>query len=136
MANSDNVIRAGLTPKLRDVPNLVSGLTYVASEGTKHQVKPTAFLPPSSSSTLYDPPIPEFSVVKVEIGVSGKDTHPALNGHSLIVVTQGSGSVSTAAGEKVLEVRLGDVFFIGADTSVSFEAQNGLVMYRALVEVN
>ncbi|TFK93123.1 RmlC-like cupin, partial [Polyporus arcularius HHB13444] len=28
MATSDNVIRAGLTPKLRDVPNLVAGLTY------------------------------------------------------------------------------------------------------------
>ncbi|KAJ3547092.1 hypothetical protein NM688_g5439 [Phlebia brevispora] len=32
MATSDNVIRAGLTPKLRDVPNLVAGLTYTAAE--------------------------------------------------------------------------------------------------------
>ncbi|KAI0257034.1 mannose-6-phosphate isomerase [Lactifluus subvellereus] len=28
MANSDNVIRAGLTPKLRDIPNLLGTLTY------------------------------------------------------------------------------------------------------------
>ena len=31
MANSDNVIRAGLTPKLRDIPNLVNTLTYAAA---------------------------------------------------------------------------------------------------------
>ncbi len=40
MASSDNVIRAGLTPKLRDVPNLLENLTYVAAEASKHFVTP------------------------------------------------------------------------------------------------
>ncbi|KAF8798497.1 RmlC-like cupin [Phlegmacium glaucopus] len=40
MANSDNVIRAGLTPKLRDIPNLISNLTYTASPPSKHVVEP------------------------------------------------------------------------------------------------
>ncbi|KAF8798466.1 RmlC-like cupin [Phlegmacium glaucopus] len=44
MANSDNVMRAGLTPKLRDIPNLISNLTYTASP-SKHVVEPKLKLP-------------------------------------------------------------------------------------------
>ncbi|KAF8798446.1 RmlC-like cupin [Phlegmacium glaucopus] len=57
MANSDNVIRAGLTPKLRDIPNLISNLTYTASPPSKHVVEPKLKY---SVPTLYDPPYPNF----------------------------------------------------------------------------
>lgn len=133
MANSDNVIRAGLTPKLRDIPNLISCLTYVAAKGTEHQVKPTTFRS-SSVSTLYDPPIPEFSVVQVKLEASGKEIHPALKGPSLIVVTQGAGAVAWRSSQDGLKIGLGDVLFIGADTEVNFKANDELVLYRAYVE--
>ncbi|KAE9402731.1 mannos-6-phosphate isomerase [Gymnopus androsaceus JB14] len=113
MANSDNVIRAGLTPKLRDIPNLVSGLTYVPAEATRHPS------PSSTTSTLYDPPIPEFSVVQVKLEGQVKETHPPVQGPSLTVVTEGKG--------------VGDVFFIGADTGIQLEGE-GLALYRAFVE--
>lgn len=139
MANSDNVIRAGLTPKLRDIPNLIAGLTYVSAEGTSHTVKPTLFHPSESSpvvSTLYDPPIPEFSVVQIDLPGGGKETHPGVDGPSLIVVTEGAGSVSWSSPDPgSLKVGLGDVFFVGAGTQVEFSNESErLVMYRALVE--
>lgn len=136
MANSDNVIRAGLTPKLRDIPNLVAGLTYTPAEATKHRVQPSPFPPSASSSItnsiLYDPPIPEFSVIQVKLDRQVKETHPPVQGPSLTVVTEGKGVVTYGEGE-TLEVEKGDVFFIGADTDIQLEGE-GLVLYRAFVE--
>ncbi|KAF5365186.1 hypothetical protein D9758_005347 [Tetrapyrgos nigripes] len=138
MANSDNVIRAGLTPKLRDIPNLVAGLTYVSAQPARHYVKPSSFPPSSSSSTksaLYDPPIPEFSVVqvKLESGQQG-ETHPPVDGPSLTVVTEGNGTVKwDEDGDKEFHIQQGDVFFVGAGTGLEITG-NGLALYRAFVE--
>ncbi|KAJ7643311.1 mannose-6-phosphate isomerase [Mycena polygramma] len=136
MANSDNVIRAGLTPKLRDIPNLVSGLTYEAAAPTKHVVVPAPFRT-ASSSTLYDPPIPEFSVVQVTVGASVKENHPTVAGPSIAIVTEGVGAVSWNGGAHQLDVSQGEVFFIGADTQISFWSDSGsLTVYRAFVEAD
>ncbi|TRM58818.1 RmlC-like cupin domain-containing protein [Schizophyllum amplum] len=129
MANSDNVIRAGLTPKLRDIPNLVDGLTYVPGPGTKHAVQPTAF---SSPSRLYDPPIPEFSVVMTALGAGEADTHRVVNGPSIAIVTEGAAAVSWGSGE--LQVSVGDVFFVGSGLELSVKASDQLVLFRAFVE--
>lgn len=145
MANSDNVIRAGLTPKLRDIPNLISTLTYTASPPTKHYVSPSPFSPSTttttgSSSTLYDPPIAEFSVVQLKIAPRAKEIHRPVMGPSIIIVTDGEGVVKwrpKGGEERMLDVGLGDVFFIGAGTEVKFEAgDHEFVAYRAFVEVD
>ena len=126
----------GLTPKLRDIPNLVSNLTYTASPPSKHVVepKPKRSVSPSSFSTLYDPPIPEFSVIQVKLPSGEKECHDEIKGPSMAIVTQGKGKVSWRI--ESLEIGLGDVFFVGAGTRINFEA-NGvgeLVVYRAFVE--
>ena len=133
MANSDNVIRAGLTPKLRDIPNLISNLTYTASPSSEHIVKPLSV---SQSSTLYDPPIPEFSVIQVKLPTRGKECHDGIRGPSIVIVTEGKGKVSWA--DEGLDIGLGDVFFVGAETRIELEA-NGvgeLVIYRAFVQID
>lgn len=138
MATSDNVIRAGLTPKLRDIPNLVSGLTYQASEPTKHLVLPQPFAKTaqvSKHSTLYDPPIPEFSVLRVVLETGGDETHPPIDGPSIAIVTEGKGSVLWGSGES-LQVSEGEVFFVGAGTELKLAGDSGknFVVYRAFVE--
>ncbi|KAI0052649.1 mannose-6-phosphate isomerase [Auriscalpium vulgare] len=135
MANSDNVIRAGLTPKLRDIPNLVSTLTYTAAPATKHRVQPSPFPGASTYSTLYDPPIPEFSVVQVVVPAEHHESHPALEGPSIAIVTEGNGSVSWGGKSDSLELSKGEVFFVSADLAATFTAVGeGLVVYRAFVE--
>jgi len=147
MANSDNVIRAGLTPKLRDIPNLISGLTYTAAPPSKHHVSPVPFPPSPSSalspaasgpsrSILYDPPIPEFSVLQLALPRGETETHRAIGGPSVCVVTEGRGVVRWEGGG-TLDVGLGDVVFVGAGTRVGWGAgEEGLVVYRAYVEVD
>jgi len=135
MANSDNVIRAGLTPKLRDVPNLISGLTYTASPVSKHTVEPKGFSS-SSSTTLYDPPVPEFSVVQTILpGKNGQNSenHREVDGPSLAIVTEGSG-VATWGNLGKLQLGRGDVFFIGAGTGIELKCDEKLTLFRAFVE--
>ncbi|KAL4265911.1 Mannose-6-phosphate isomerase [Pleurotus pulmonarius] len=131
MANSDNVIRAGLTPKLRDIPNLVSGLTYEAASPERHFVEPTPF-GSSSASTLYDPPVPEFSVVQLALGGGKSESHRAFGGPSIAIATEGNGSVRWDGGKE--DIKAGDVIFIGAGTEVNFDAVQDLVVYRAFAE--
>lgn len=140
MATSDNVIRAGLTPKLRDVPNLVEGLTYAAADPQKHLVQPTPFVRPtqlqktSTHTVLYDPPIPEFSVLRVALPSGEQEVHAPIDGPSVAIVTAGKGSVRW--GDESIEVSEGDVFFVGAGAEVQFTetGDKELVVYRAYVE--
>jgi len=62
MATSDNVVRAGLTPKLRDVPTLISMLTYTSAPPHAQLLRPEPFDGSGGKTMLYDPPIEEFSV--------------------------------------------------------------------------
>ena len=138
MAASDNVIRAGLTPKLRDVPNLVAGLTYNAADPARHMVrpKPSPFSQTTTKSTLYDPPIPEFSVLRVSLSSQAEEVHAPVPGPSIVVVTGGRGTASW--GEESLSISEGEVFFVGAGTGVRLIAQDketDLVLYRAYVTV-
>ncbi|KAI0746693.1 mannose-6-phosphate isomerase [Daedaleopsis nitida] len=134
MATSDNVIRAGLTPKLRDVPNLVAGLTYNAAHASKHIVEPRSFSS-ASHSTLYDPPIPEFSVLRAVVPVGETETHPSLEGPSIAIVTGGKGTLVWGSRDQ-LNVAEGDVVFVGAGCEVRLAAggQEPLVVHRAFVE--
>lgn len=131
MATSDNVIRAGLTPKLRDVPNLVSGLTYVAAPPSKHVVKPATG--PSPATKLYDPPVPEFAVLQTVLPAGASEEHPALDGPSIAIATRGRGKLTWPDGET--EINTGEVFFVGAGTPLRLTSQeDDFVLHRAFVE--
>jgi len=136
MATSDNVIRAGLTPKLRDVPNLVAGLTYEAADHSKHMIQPTSFRD-TQHTTLYNPPIPEFSVLRLQLEIGQRETHPPIDGPSVAIVTGGSGKIHSGATD-AFEVRKGEVFFVGAGTELQYVpyGEDTLEIYRAFVDVH
>jgi mannose-6-phosphate isomerase len=129
MANSDNVIRAGLTPKPKDIPNLVSVLTYMASDWDKHMVKPVDITP---HTRKYDPPIPDFTVLQVNTPKGETESHGAIQGPSIAIVTEGSGRVSWSGG--ALDLQAGSTIFVGAETKIDITAgDSNLVVYRAYV---
>ncbi|KAF8508669.1 mannos-6-phosphate isomerase [Hysterangium stoloniferum] len=130
MATSDNVLRAGLTPKTRDVPNLVSSLTYAAADSSMHLVKPQHGLFSGSHTKLYDPPIPEFSVAMTKLSKGEKEDHPGVNGPSLAIVTAGNGSVHWHGGE--MDLKEGGMLFVSADVGVTFVGD--MEIFRAFVE--
>jgi mannose-6-phosphate isomerase len=70
MATSDNVVRAGLTPKFKDVEALCSMLTYSCEPS---HAKRFQGIREDEYTLTFRPPVPDFSVAK--INVSMKHTH-------------------------------------------------------------
>ncbi|RKO97889.1 hypothetical protein CXG81DRAFT_14760 [Caulochytrium protostelioides] len=137
MAASDNVVRSGLTPKYKDVDTLTSMLTYNygSAESNKTQGVPwkqTRF------SVLYDPPIEEFSVVLTRMPAGAEDeTHPGIDGPSVLVVAAGCGSLTWDEGAQQAPLHPGAVFYVGAGDAVTLKNtdKTDLVIYRALCVV-
>lgn len=138
MAASDNVVRAGFTPKFKDVENLTEMLTYAYAPPADQKMKPEEWSLGSGSgrSILYDPPIDEFSVVQTTIKKSETENHKGVEGPSIIIATTGNGKYTV--GNKTVEVKEGQVFFVGAHAELTIEAdgEGDMVTYRAFVEVN
>ncbi|KAF8251098.1 mannose-6-phosphate isomerase [Wilcoxina mikolae CBS 423.85] len=137
MAASDNVVRAGFTPKFKDVKNLVEMLTYSYAPIEAQKMKPVPWEKGDGNGTsiLYDPPIEEFAVVKTELPAGGGETFKPVEGPSVVIFTEGSGSI--AVGPKKETVVKGLVFFVGATAELEIEAgDEGVVAFRAFCELN
>ena len=130
MASSDNVVRAGFTPKFQDIKTLTTMLTYSYAPIEEQKMHPTDYpyatlnltaFKSDSSTILYDPPIEEFSVIKTELNDNGaKATFEAIQGPSIFICTRGEGKISV--GPKVEEAKDGYVFFVGATAEVILES--------------
>ncbi|ODV92616.1 hypothetical protein CANCADRAFT_1207 [Tortispora caseinolytica NRRL Y-17796] len=103
MAASDNVVRAGFTPKFKDVRNLVDMLTYEMAPIDDQIMKEEAFARCTGDGkvSVYDPPISEFAVLKVEVGESQQTQIEPLEGPSISIVTQGEGVVSVPGSDAI-----------------------------------
>ncbi|ORY87707.1 mannose-6-phosphate isomerase [Protomyces lactucae-debilis] len=141
MAASDNVIRAGFTPKFKDVKNLTEMLTYAYAAPQDQLMKPVKWEGAASTSEdngckslLYDPPIEEFSVVQTEVPGGKQEVHKGVQGPSILIATSGDGKLTV--GNKTLEFVQGQVFFVGATAELTISADKDVVIYRAFVEVN
>lgn len=127
MATSDNVIRAGLTPKFKDVDVLVEMLTYAYGSAESQKMTPVKY---GDHSLLYDPPIDEFAVILTKLNREETEKHGSIDGPSVLIITSGSGKLT---GEKSdYELKEGYVYFIGANTPiVTTSDESGLEFYRA-----
>ncbi|KAG4303620.1 hypothetical protein PCANB_000055 [Pneumocystis canis] len=136
MSSSDNVVRAGLTPKFKDIETFVSMLTYECSPASAQKMTPTRFDRTIGDGDVYlfKPPIDEFSVLQIHLKKDNVQTIEGLNGPSIMICTKGDGTV--LAEEKVHIVRIGSVFFIGASVEIKLTSNSdSFVIYRAFVEV-
>ena len=135
MAASDNVVRAGLTPKYQDVDTLVTMLTYDYGPAEDQKLlgdpyKDTKF------SKLYDPPIEEFSILKTSL-TNNQEQIPAINGPSIIITTEGKGKISWKEDGKdsSLDIAKGYVIFIGAGCPITISSNTTVTLYRAYCEI-
>ncbi|CAJ1961575.1 unnamed protein product [Cylindrotheca closterium] len=91
MACSDNVVRAGLTPKFKDVDNLVEMLTYSMGGPT---IDAGAYMEETGSKVIrYTPPVPEFEVMMLHInpGETLNYKNPGVPG--ILIILEGSGEL-------------------------------------------
>lgn len=90
MANSDNVVRAGLTPKLIDTPTLIEMLDYSCGQATERKFKPTSG--PVPNCLEFDPPVPDFSVSQYKVpGDADNYSLAKRDSASIVIVTSGGG---------------------------------------------
>ncbi len=130
MATSDNVVRAGLTPKPRDTDTLCASLTY-----TTGKPEVLSGSPLQEHTVAYAPPFDEFEVVRVALPAGADTLLPPSSGPAIILV--GSGAGGLAATELSLgqggagglaasaAVGRGEVLFIPAGTPLRVEAGSG-----------
>lgn len=86
---------------------------------------------------LYDPPIDEFAVVQTTLGKKGDSTKfEALDGPAILLLTNGAAEISNK--DTKLQLKRGEVAFIGAGTSIEFTSTGNdeVVAYTAIVEVS
>lgn len=128
MAASDNVVRAGLTPKFKDVEVLTKMLTYQAKSSADQLLTGALY---ATHSLLYDPPIDEFSVILTALAANDKESLPGSEGPSVVIVTEGKGVIRSREGQEIT-VEVGNVYFIGANVPFSIEAlDEGVIIYTA-----
>ncbi|XP_052304337.1 mannose-6-phosphate isomerase 2 isoform X2 [Populus trichocarpa] len=124
MATSDNVVRAGLTPKHLDIQTLCSMLTY--KQGFPEILKG---FPLSPYITRYLPPFDEFEVDRCILPRGASTVFPAIPGPSIFLVVVGEGTMCTESSKDV--VMEGDALFAPANTEISVSTPSELHLYRA-----
>lgn len=130
MACSDNTIRAGLTPKFRDINTLCSSLTY------KNKTIQEVMLPIKKIdkfTSFYGGSADEFAVEFVDVDATEElyvdYVLPPKSSGSILLVMHGNG---TAGG---VNMNPGFIFFNPAVTSVVITANRSrLQFYRAFVQ--
>ena len=127
MACSDNVVRAGLTPKLIDVEVLCSMLEYKCSEG-ENGVK-FASTVESENSILYDPPVPDFSVAMLSFGKDTTTKSPPRANASIVIIVKGSGIYTTSYSSG--KIKPGRVLFLPAKDVLEISTVEDVVCYQA-----
>lgn len=125
MACSDNVVRAGLTPKFKDIETLIEMLDYqpLTIEQTKFAGKKL-----SENVVQFDPkpvsPIDDFIVQEIR-GQQG--TIAALDRASVMIVISGQGTMKPGK----VPFEPATVFLVDKETTIDFHADRELLAYRA-----
>jgi len=113
MACSDNVVRAGLTPKFKDTPNLVSMLTYKMGGPTIDVGTPDA---DNNRIMRYTPPVSEFEMLIITCHPGEEVTMPKLSSAAVFIVIEGSGSTDNTEGQRLI-MRPGRTYYVPIGSS-------------------
>ncbi|XP_052899786.1 mannose-6-phosphate isomerase [Anopheles moucheti] len=112
MACSDNVVRAGLTPKFKDVDTLLRLVSYDCLPGESMLFQPKVLHPKDEPYTrTFVPPVPDFAVAELRLPTDVREysvSNP-ING-SILLVINGKGKLKVAESE--IEMSMGKIIFL------------------------
>jgi mannose-6-phosphate isomerase len=134
MANSDNVLRGGLTPKHVDVPELLRVLDFTPA--SEDLLRPTII--EDGMELVYDTPAPEFAVSELRIdgGHLGHeiDAPSRHDGPQILLCTEGSTVVYAKGGSVTLSK--GAAAWVAADEGpIRLTADTPTKLFRATVGI-
>jgi mannose-6-phosphate isomerase len=120
LANSDNVVRAGLTPKHIDVPELLA-LTDPAVEVPVIEQRRLG-----NGVSVYDSPAPEFRLYHAELA-NAEVTLPGAGGARVVLCAEGSAALAASGDGTTLTISRGESCFLSAaDAAVTAAGQAAL----------
>jgi mannose-6-phosphate isomerase len=134
MANSDNVLRGGLTPKHVDVPELLRVLDFTPT--TEAALRPEMVR--DGMELVYETPAPEFALSR--LSVDGEelghqvDAPSRHDGPQILLCTEGSTVVHAKSGALTME--RGAAAWVSADDGpIRLVAQRPTKLFRATVGI-
>jgi mannose-6-phosphate isomerase len=127
MANSDNVLRGGLTAKHMDVPELLRILRFEPAAAACQESRPGA-----PGETVYESPAREFRLSRLE--VSGRPGYAAGGPRSveILLCTEGEGVVRALPRGRETPVRRGQSLLVPAGLP-GYAVRGAAVFYKAAV---
>lgn len=124
MANSDNVLRGGLTPKHVDVPEL---LKHVVFEETNPNIM-LGELQEDGIERIYKSPAPDFELSQIAISSKENYNSSTKTAQILIVI---EGEIKVVEGDTSLVLRKGQAAFLAAESNYSITTPNSAIVYKA-----
>ena len=122
MANSDNVLRGGLTPKHIDVPELLKhtlfeGITPNVLKGERN-----------GAENNYPCPVDDFGISTIHLG-NQQEYHATSRSAEIYVVIDGEATIEPLD----VRVKKGEAFFVLPGTSYTLKASEPSILYKAFV---
>lgn len=122
MANSDNVLRAGLTPKHIDVPELMKHTIFESIVPEVMQGNPLL-----TGEKVYPCPVPDFGIAKIELS-STLAYSSMTKSLEIIIATEGGAFINNS-----LVLKRGEAVVIFAGESYTIQASGPCTLFRAFV---
>jgi len=129
MANSDNVLRGGLSPKHIDVPELLKVLNFKPRhvEFLKEKKK-------RKTERIYDSFAEEFVLSAISIAEGEFYQNSNLQSAQILLCTEGQAQLADSGNKHILHIEKGDSVFVSA-AAISYTIQGDAVFYKATVPV-
>ena len=124
MANSDNVLRGGLTPKHVDVSELLKHIKF--NETVPNVLKGEVLM--ESGERIYKTTIQDFELGKIDL--SANQSY-AGKSNSLEIALVIEGEIKVICESESLDLSKGEVFAVLAETAYSIQTQNSGKLYKA-----
>ncbi len=124
MANSDNVLRGGLTPKHIDVPELMTHTLF-------EEIVPEIMMgnPARIGEKIYPCPIPDFGISKIDL-TAGLIYSASAESLELILVTEGGALVNNS-----IVLKRGEVIALLPGAEYQLSASGNCTLFKAFVPV-
>jgi mannose-6-phosphate isomerase len=127
MANSDNVLRGGLTPKNVDVPELMRVLRF--DEG---KVDIIHGRDAGNGETVFPTPAEEFELSRIQCGPGEAYQCGQRNGPDILIVVEGE--ITASSHGETLQLKAGESFFAPQSGSYEINCPSGsAVVFKASV---
>lgn len=136
MARSDNVLATGFCPRANrnNVELFARALSFKPHSPEQSLLGSKKSDRGELERTVeYAPPFSEFNVLAINLGAGEDEKHKAIGGPSIVVVTKGSGEL-VVAGEKMIDLQEGKVFFVAEGVPLEFLTQTGMQVFRPYVD--